>query len=110
MPAPSAADMAKRKLDVEFKEWEDTCYIILVRRLRFLKRRAELAKEVLACFPDCEPAWAALADLCHSEAHLSAAFELLAYEKVPNYLEQPMTRAKLRTAFDEVIDRSSRAA
>jgi len=109
-PSPSAADMAKRKLDAEFKEWENTCYMLLMRRLWFLERRAVLAKQVLHLYPDCEPAWAVLADLCHSEAHLSAAFELLAYEKVPTYLAEPMTRARLRAAFDDVVTRSSRAA
>jgi len=114
-PSPEVAarvDEVRRKKEAEqaFREWENTCYMLLMRRLWFLERRAALAKRVLHVYPDCEPAWAALADFCHSAAHLSAAFETLAYEKVPNYLEEPMTRAKLRTAFDEVIDRSSRAA
>jgi hypothetical protein len=114
-PSPEVAarvDEVRRKKEAEqaFREWENTCYMLLMRRLWFLERRAALAKRVLHVYPDCEPAWAALADFCHGAAHLSAAFETLAYEKVPNYLGEPMTRAKLRAAFDEVIDRSSRAA
>lgn len=104
--APEAREAWERRVRVgQFEEWGNTCWLILVRRLRFLTRRAELAKSILTRFPDCESAWGALADLYHSEAIFTAAFEFLACEKLPEYLEQPMTREKLRAAFEEAAAR-----
>jgi hypothetical protein len=93
----------RRDRDAKFSEWQNTVHLILVRRWRTLTRRAELAKAVLVQFPDCEPAWSALADFYDGEATFTAAFEFLACEKLPNYLENPMTRDRLRAAFDDVL-------
>jgi hypothetical protein len=75
--------------------------MILMRDWRYLTLRAEFAKQILAGFPACAPAWGALADFYHSEAVFAAAFELLSCEKLPEYLETPMTRERLTAAFDE---------
>ena len=95
----------KRKRSAEFNEWRDTCHKILVRRLRYLTRRAELAKTVLGRFPDCEPAWDALADLYHTEGILLAALDTLSFEKLSRWLESQMTRPRLLAAFEEALRR-----
>ena len=84
-----------------FTEWERTIYVLLVGKWRSVTRRAELAKQLLFKFPDCEPAWCALADFYQSESTFSAAFEFLSYERLPQYLDVPMTRDKLFAAFTE---------
>jgi hypothetical protein len=91
----------KREQHDRFTEWERTIYLLLMRGWRSLTRRAELAKQVLLRFPDCDPAWRALADFYHSESTFSAAFEFLSCDKLPQYLEAPMTRDKLFAAFTE---------
>jgi len=95
----------KRQRAAEFNEWRDICDKILVRRLRYLNRRAELAKTVLATFPDCEHAWNALADLYHNEAILLAALDTLSLEKLSPWLESPMTRPRLLAAFEDAFQR-----
>ncbi len=95
----------ERNKDERFAEWSNVCHLVLVRRLRFLTRRAELAKNVLAILPDFEPAWSALADFYHSEAELFGALDVLAFEKLSPWLEQPMTRERLKIAFNEACDR-----
>jgi len=106
-PAPYTREQReKRQRATEFNEWRDTCHKIIVRRLRYLTRRAELAKTVLARFPDCEPAWNALADLHHNEAILLAALDTLSFEKVSPWLETPMTKQNLVSAFAEASRRA----
>ena len=96
----------QRERAARFSAWLDTCHLILVKLLRRLTERAELAKNVLARFPDSEPAWAALADLYHNEASLLGALDLLAFEKLSPWLEQPMTRECLAVAFGEAEART----
>jgi hypothetical protein len=43
---------------------------------RRLARKALLAENVLASFPDCEPAWDALARWYHAEHRFQSFFEL----------------------------------
>ena len=93
-----------------FSEWVNTCHEILIRHLNRFTRRAELAKAALRQFPDCEPAWSALADFYNSESIFSAAFELLSCDKLPQYLKAPMTRDKLVAAFIEAEQRMRDAA
>jgi hypothetical protein len=87
----------------EFDEWRSTCQRILTDRLRHLCQKADSAARVLARFPDCEPAWNALANFYHCEAELRAALDLLSFEKVSPWLETPMTSKILAAAFDEAV-------
>jgi hypothetical protein len=98
-----------RVVEQAFKEWLATCYLTLVRRLRFLTSRAERAKRVLRFFPDDEASWQLLAEFCHEEAALLGALDFLAFEKWSPWIEFPVTFEKLFAAFDEA-SRSSRAA
>jgi hypothetical protein len=88
-----------------FSRWVDTCHMILIRRLHYLIRRAELAKRILAHYPDVEPAWSALAELYHSETSIFGALDILVFEKMSPWLEEPMTAERLATAFDDAVAR-----
>ena len=95
----------KRDRAAQFSEWVNTLHSILSRRLQLLRRRAELAKNVLNAYPDCEPAWSALAEFYHSEAELLGALDQLTCEKVSEWLESPMTRPRLLAAFEDALRR-----
>jgi hypothetical protein len=95
----------RRERSVRFAAWRDSSQKVLLRRLGMLAKRAKLAKEVLTAFPDCEPAMIALADFYHNERSLLGALDLLAFEKLSPWLEQPMTRERLAAAFDEAETR-----
>jgi hypothetical protein len=110
LPPLTPEERAERTREAQFSDWVDACHIILAGRLRYLTRRAELAKRVLACCPDCEPAWDALATLYHAEAEILGALDMLSFEKVSPWLENPMTRDALLLAFTEAQKVVSRAA
>jgi hypothetical protein len=100
--APIAREaLARREREAEFREWLDTTYEILARVWRELTLQAELAKQIVARRPDEDLAWDALADFYHSQADFEGAFEFLSFEKLPRYLEQPMTRERLLALFEE---------
>lgn len=97
----------RRELHAEFKEFLDTTWLVFIRRLWCIQRKRTLAVGVLACFPECEPAWAALAD-CHDELPwLLAALDTLAFEKTSCWLETPMSRDRLFAAFCEAEGRDA---
>ena len=95
----------KRDRAAQFSEWVNTLHVIFSHRLRLLTRRAELTKNVLNAYVDCEPAWSALAELHHSEAELFGALDMLACEKVSPWLDLPMTKEKLFAAFSDALER-----
>jgi hypothetical protein len=107
---PVAAEERKhrdlRRSEKQFSDWLNTCHAILARRLRRLTKRAERAKTVLADFPDCEPAWNALADFYHNEAQLLGAFDVLSFEPLSQWLENPVPRFRLALVFREAELRS----
>jgi hypothetical protein len=100
--APETHEHRKKRAQVaRFSAWANTCHAILALRLRYLTTRAELAKSVLPQFPDCEPAWDALADFYHNQASLLGALDILTFEKLSSWLEQPMIREHLAFALNE---------
>jgi hypothetical protein len=100
--APVAREiLQRRERETEFKEWLGTTHEILARVWRELGQQAEIAKKILAHRPDEDLAWEALADFYHSQADFEGAFEFLGFEKVPRYLEHPMTRERLLALFEE---------
>lgn len=104
--APETAQHRETRLRAEqFGQWRGTCRRILTDRFRELGQMAERANQVLAHFPECESAWRALANLHHREGELSAALDILSFEKVSPWLDSPMTRDKLRSAFDDACER-----
>jgi hypothetical protein len=86
----------------QFDQWRATCQRILADRFRDLGLLAERAKQELAVSPNYEPAWTALADFYQNEPSLSGALDLLAFEKLSPWLEEPMTREKLAAIFNSV--------
>lgn len=103
--APETLQQRKRRERVAaFREWNNTCYLILARRARYLTRCALVAKEILAEFPESADCWQILADFYHNEAELFGAFDFLACEKVSQWLELPVRKEKLFTAFDMAVE------
>jgi hypothetical protein len=96
--------LERREREVELNEWLNTCHTILANLWRELTLRSELAKQILAFWPDEELAWDALADFYLLQADFEGAFEILNFEKLPRYLEQPITREKLFRLFEEADD------
>jgi hypothetical protein len=90
-----------RALAKEFAEWRGTCQRILNRQFRILGRKAALARDVLARYPECEAAWSVLKNFYDNEAQQCGALDMLSYEKVSHWLEQPMSKDKLFRAFEE---------
>jgi hypothetical protein len=64
-----------------------------------LTKNRERAKRALAFNADNEPAWSALGDYYHNEAAFMCAFEFLSMEKVPQWLEEPVSKERLFAAF-----------
>jgi hypothetical protein len=105
--APETREQQERRARLaQFATWGNTCYLVLVRRARHLTERAEIAKKILAEFPDCEEAWEALAEFYHSEAELFGALDFLACEKLSLWLEAPMTKDNLFALFSKAMDRA----
>ena len=107
IPAETPEQRAERARAREFAEWKDTCEKLLSDRLLQLTMIAHAAKRTLAIFPEDEIAWGELADFHHSEASLMACFEFLACEKLPTYLETPVTKERLCDAFGEAVQRAA---
>lgn len=72
-----------------FEKWVNRVHAEIAAEYRYLARVAERAKQVLSRFPNCDPAWEALANFYHREAALSAQLDALSFEKVSPWLEFP---------------------
>ena len=71
-----------------FEEWRQARIREVSDKFRSLSSTAVRAEEILRGFPDCEPAWDALARFYHARAQLSAAFDWLMFAKVSEWLEE----------------------
>lgn len=99
---PESAERRRgRQRRAEFHEWREFLCWIFIKRLWLLQRKASLAKQLLAVYPELDAAWKFLADFCDEERILVGALELLSFDKTPRYLEFPMTRDRLFAAFEE---------
>jgi hypothetical protein len=88
----------KRKAKAEaarFGEWVDAQHIQVAAQYRRRGRMAAIAQRVLVRFPDCEPAWDALARFYRSEARLARMLDVLSFEGVSPWLETPATPLSL---------------
>jgi hypothetical protein len=86
----------------QFETWREGRIRRLSTQYRVLGRQAQLAHEVLLCWPDCEPAWDALTRFCHIEARLSAAIDFLGFTKASNWLERDSTPGEVFTTWREL--------
>jgi hypothetical protein len=84
-----------RERAAEFAGWVDSSQRAVAARYRNLGRTAEIAKDVLVHFPDCEPAWGALGRFYHDEARLAGMLDVLSFERVSVWLEFPSTPVAL---------------
>jgi hypothetical protein len=75
----------------DFEKWVDAREHEIAARYRCLGRMAELAKDVVIQYPDCEPAWNALSRFYHREAALAGMLDVLSFAKVSPWLEQQPT-------------------
>jgi hypothetical protein len=71
--------------------WREERLHGVTNRYRQLGRQAGLAQRVLQRWPECEPAWDALARFYHQEAKLCAALDWLTFAKASVWLESDST-------------------
>lgn len=98
---PTPEEILERRHARAFREWTDTVYQILSNELVRLGMIAEFGKRTLALDPNNQTAWDELAGFYHSEAALMGALDFLSCEKTSRWFEFPMSKEKLRQAFDE---------
>jgi hypothetical protein len=80
-----------REAVTKFTHWRDERYGELACQHRQFGLKAELAKRILAIYPDCEPAWDALARFYHNEARLGGALDSLIGERASRWDTVPLT-------------------
>ncbi len=73
----------------EFEKWRDIELHRATCEYRCLSRCAAVAASVLKKYPDCEPAWNALAIYYHRQATLAGELDRLSCAKFSDYLEAP---------------------
>lgn len=86
----------------EFEGWLNEMYREVAAEYRELGSKAALARRVLVHFPDCKPAWAALARFYNAEARLSAELDALTFEKASSWVEQLATPVELFEKWERV--------
>jgi hypothetical protein len=76
---------------LQFQNWRDGKLRLLSEEYKKLGEQAAFAHRVLLRWPDCEPAWDALARFYHAEAGLLAALDFLTFAKASDWLESDAT-------------------
>lgn len=74
-----------------FERWREARLRETTSRYRVLGRQAELARQVLSLWPECDLAWNALARFYHHEAKLCAVLDWLTFTKVSIWLHHDST-------------------
>lgn len=74
-----------------FECWRNARMREVTDRYRVLGRRAALARQVLSRWPECDPAWSALARFYHAEAKLCTALDWLSFARASIWLEVDST-------------------
>jgi len=101
--------LKRRALGTKFEHWRSVSQHVLLHYLWKLRGAAKSAAAMVRAYPDCEPAWGALANIYHGEARLFSSLDILCFEKVSSWLETPMKREILFRAFVEAIEAGSEA-
>jgi hypothetical protein len=78
-----------------FEKWRDEELRRATDQHRTLSRQAVLAESVLKIYPDCEPAWTALATFYRRKAQLDAQLDRLSCTKLSDFLNAPYTICQL---------------
>lgn len=90
-----------RSILAAFESWRETRLSHVANRYRQLGRQAIMAQSILQRWPDCEPAWDALARFYHEEAKLCIAFDWLTFAKASLWLERDSTAAEVFRLWSE---------
>jgi hypothetical protein len=100
-----ARRLAEYRRTVErFEAWRNAHIRRYSAELRGLGHSAALATLVLAKYPDCEPAWDALARYCHKEGELNQILDYLIFTKASPWLEKDSTPLELFETWKREID------
>lgn len=99
-PATRQALERERRVRLEtpiraFEQWRDAELRRVTDEYRVLTRQAALAESVMKIYPDCEPAWDALATFYDRQAALTAELDRLSCAKLSDFLEVPSTIEQL---------------
>ena len=101
LPPETLEQRAARKRAAQFRAWLDQQYRTVATEFRCAGLLAQRAHRVLQQYPDCEPAWDALARFYHPETKLCAALETLSFERAPRWLDSPSTPESLFREYEE---------
>jgi hypothetical protein len=93
-----------RETIARFEAWRDGHIRAYSAKLRALGHGAALAKEVLAKYPDCDPAWDCFAKFCHEEGELNQILDYLCFTKCSPWLDEDSTPLGLFEAWRREID------
>lgn len=74
-----------------FESWRNSHIRRLSNRHRELRFQAQVASDVLRRYPDCDPAWDALARFCHEKGELLRQLDFLTCAKASSWLEADAT-------------------
>lgn len=94
-----------RRTIQQFEAWRDAQIRKFSTELRQLGRSAVLATEVLKTYPECEPAWDALARYCHKEGGLSQMLDFLTCTKASPWLSEDYTILDVFEAWREIYEK-----
>jgi hypothetical protein len=104
LPQQTPEQRRAQTLAKEFTSWRNAAHALLVREYEYMRLQAGIARLVLRADPGCEEAWDLLARFYDAERYFLAAFDLLSCEPLSRWLERPMTKEKLRAAFDKTYE------
>ena len=89
----------KEAVIASFDRWREARLKEVTGRYRMFGRQVALAHQVLQRWPDCEPAWEALARFYHAEAKLCAALDWLTFAKASIWIDQDSTPQEVFTIW-----------
>ena len=82
-----------------FERWREARLRETTSRYRALGRQAALARQVLSRWPECDPAWTALARFYHDETKLCTALDWLTFTKASIWLHRDSTPTEVFAAW-----------
>lgn len=82
-----------------FENWREARLRETTSRYRVLGLQAALACQVLSRWPECDPAWNALARFYHDEARLCSVLDWLAFTKASVWLHRDSTPTEVFAAW-----------
>ena len=82
-----------------FERWREARLRETTNRYRVLGRQAALARQVLSLWPECDPAWNALARFYHDEGKLCAVLDWLTFTKASIWLDADSTPTQVFAAW-----------